>query len=171
MGADRADDVRACSALVLQQVHLFNATVRDNLAVADKDATDDQIEAACRIAQLHEAMIAFPESFETQNRQDGVRLSAGGERQRLAIFWAILRDTQLLVLDKASSRNLDVATESLLFDALGPRMAGHTTLVISHRRTVAGRVDRDRGPRQRRGGHSSGSLDPLDSRAWGTPTS
>ncbi len=136
----RADDVRAMLGVVSQQVHLFNATVRDNLAVADADATDDQIEAACRIAQLHETIVALPEGYETRIGEDGVRLS-GGERQRLAIARAILKNAPLLVLDEATA-NLDVATESRLFDALGPFMAGRTTLVISHRRTVAGRVDR-----------------------------
>jgi ABC-type multidrug transport system fused ATPase/permease subunit len=82
----------------------------------------------------------LPEGYETRIGEDGVRLS-GGERQRLAIARAILKNAPLLVLDEATA-NLDVATESRLFDALGPFMAGRTTLVISHRRTVAGRVDR-----------------------------
>ena len=136
----RADDVRAMLGVVSQHVHLFNATVRDNLAVADADATDDEIEAACRMAQLHDAIVALPEGYETRIGEDGVRLS-GGERQRLAIARAIVKNAPMLILDEATA-NLDVATESRLFDALGPFMAGRTTLVISHRRTVAGRVDR-----------------------------
>jgi thiol reductant ABC exporter CydC subunit len=136
----RADDVREMLGVVSQRVHLFNATVRDNLAVADADATDAEMEAACRIAQLHDAIVALPEGYETRIGEDGVRLS-GGERQRLAIARAILKDAPILVLDEATA-NLDVATESRLFDALAPFMAGRTTLVISHRATVAGRVDR-----------------------------
>lgn len=136
----RADDVRAMLGVVSQHVHLFNATVRDNLAVADADATDDEIEAACRMAQLHDAIVALPEGYETRIGEDGVRLS-GGERQRLAIARAIVKNAPILILDEATA-NLDVATERRLFDALGPFMAGRTTLVISHRRTVADRVDR-----------------------------
>ena len=136
----RADDVRTMLGVVSQNVHLFNATVRDNLAVADADATDDEIEAACRMAQLHDAIVALPEGYETRIGEDGVRLS-GGERQRLAIARAIVKNAPILILDEATA-NLDVATESRLFDALAPFMADRTTLVISHRRTVAARVDR-----------------------------
>jgi len=138
--AYRADDVRQAFGVVSQQVHLFNATIRDNLAVADADATDEEMEAACRIAQLHDAILALPDGYETRIGEDGVRLS-GGERQRLAIARAILKDAPILVLDEATA-NLDVATESRLLDSLAPFMAGRTTLVISHRATVAGRVDR-----------------------------
>jgi ABC-type multidrug transport system fused ATPase/permease subunit len=138
--AYRADDVRRAFGVVSQQVHLFNATVRDNLAVADADATDEEMEAACRIAQLHDTILALPDGYETRIGEDGVRLS-GGERQRLAIARAILKDAPILVLDEATA-NLDVATESRLLDSLAPFMAGRTTLVISHRATVAGRVDR-----------------------------
>jgi ATP-binding cassette, subfamily C, bacterial CydC len=136
----RADDVRRMLGVVSQRVHLFNATVRDNLAVADADATDEAMEAACRIAQLHETILALPEGYETLIGEDGVRLS-GGERQRLAIARAVLKDAPILVLDEATA-NLDVATEGRLLDSLAPFMAGRTTLVISHRRTVADRVDR-----------------------------
>jgi thiol reductant ABC exporter CydC subunit len=136
----RADDVRRMLGVVSQHVHLFNATVRDNLAVADADATDEAMEAACRIAQLHETILALPEGYETLIGEDGVRLS-GGERQRLAIARAVLKDAPILVLDEATA-NLDVATEGRLLDSLAPFMAGRTTLVISHRRTVADRVDR-----------------------------
>jgi ABC-type multidrug transport system fused ATPase/permease subunit len=138
--AYRADDVRRAFGVVSQQVHLFNATVRDNLAVADADATDEEMEAACRIAQLHDTILALPDGYETRIGEDGVRLS-GGERQRLAIARAILKGAPILVLDEATA-NLDVATESRLLDSLAPFMAGRTTLVISHRATVAGRVDR-----------------------------
>ncbi len=136
----RAADVRAMLGVVSQQVHLFNATVRDNLAVADPDATDEQMEAACRMAQVHEAILALPEGYETPIGEDGVRLS-GGERQRLAIARAILRDAPILVLDEATA-NLDVLTERRLLDSLAPFLAGRTTLMISHRPSVAAAVDR-----------------------------
>ncbi len=133
------EDVRRMLGVVSQQVHLFNATIRDNLAVADPDATDAQMEAACRMAQLHETILALPDGYETRVGENGVRLS-GGERQRLAIARAILKDAPILVLDEATA-NLDVLTERRLLDSIGPFMAGRTTLVISHRASVAERVD------------------------------
>jgi ATP-binding cassette subfamily C protein CydC len=125
--------------VVSQQVHLFNATIRDNLAVADADATDERMEAACRMAQLHDTIVALPDGYETRVGENGVRLS-GGERQRLAIARAILKDAPILVLDEATA-NLDVLTERRLLESIAPFMAGRTTLVISHRETVAERVD------------------------------
>ena len=113
----RAADVRATLGVVSQRVHLFNASVRDNLAVADPDATDAEMEAACRMAQVHETIVALPEGYETQIGEDGVRLS-GGERQRLAIARAILKDAPILVLDEATA-NLDVLTEQRLLGSLG----------------------------------------------------
>ncbi len=135
----KVEDVRRMLGVVSQQVHLFNATIRDNLAVADPDATDAQMEAACRMAQLHETILALPDGYETRVGENGVRLS-GGERQRLAIARAILKDAPILVLDEATA-NLDVLTERRLLDSIGPFMAGRTTLVISHRASVAERVD------------------------------
>jgi ABC-type multidrug transport system fused ATPase/permease subunit len=135
----RVEDVRRMLGVVSQQVHLFNATIRDNLAVADPDATDERMEAACRMAQLHEVIVALPAGYETRVGENGVQLS-GGERQRLAIARAILKDAPILVLDEATA-NLDVLTERRLLDSIAPFMVGRTTLVISHRGTVAGRVD------------------------------
>jgi ATP-binding cassette, subfamily C, bacterial CydC len=135
----RVEDVRRMLGVVSQQVHLFNATIRDNLAVADPHATDAEMEAACRMAQLHETILALPDGYETRVGEDGVRLS-GGERQRLAIARTILKDAPILVLDEATA-NLDVLTERRLLDSLAPFIAGRTTLVISHRATVAERVD------------------------------
>jgi len=135
----RVEDVRRMLGVVSQQVHLFNATIRDNLAVADADATDERMEAACRMAQLHDTIVALPDGYRTRIGENGVRLS-GGERQRLAIARAILKDAPILVLDEATA-NLDVLTERRLLESIAPFMAGRTTLVISHRETVAERVD------------------------------
>jgi ATP-binding cassette subfamily C protein CydC len=135
-----ADAVRSLLSVVEQDVHLFDATIRDNLAVADAEATDERIAAACRVAGVHDAIVALPAGYETRVGTGGMLLS-GGERQRLAIARAILKDAPVLVLDEATA-NLDVGTERDVIEALWPVMAGRTTLVITHREAVASLMDR-----------------------------
>ena len=137
---DRAEDVRRLLGVVPQDVHLFDATIRDNLAVADADVTDEQIEEACRMAQVHAFIATLPQGYETRVGENGVLLS-GGERQRLAIARAIIKNAPILILDEATA-NLDVETEAALLDLLAPFMAGRTTIVISHRMSVAAWADR-----------------------------
>jgi len=127
----RADDVRRMLGVVSQRVDLFDSTIRDNLALADPDVTDESIEAACRIAQLHDVITALPDGYATRIGTDGHRLS-GGERRRLAIARAIIKDAPVLVLDEATA-DLDAITEERLVAALRPFIAGRTTLVIGHR--------------------------------------
>ena len=134
------DEVRALLGVVPQEVHLFNATIRDNLAVADAEVTDEAIVAACRMAQVHDAIEALPAGYATRVGENGLLLS-GGERQRLAIARAIIKDPPILILDEATA-NLDVATERRLMDSLAPFIAGRTTIVISHRASVAAGMDR-----------------------------
>ncbi len=134
------EDVRAMLGVVPQDIHLFNATIRDNLAVADADVTDGRIEAACRMAKVHDFITTLPAGYATRVGENGLLLS-GGERQRLAIARAIIKDAPILILDEATA-NLDVATERDLMASLGPCIAGRTTLVISHRAGVAGAMDR-----------------------------
>jgi ATP-binding cassette subfamily C protein CydC len=134
------DDVRAMLGVVPQDVHLFNATIRDNLAVADGDVADETIIAACRMAQVHDAIEALPAGYATRVGENGLLLS-GGERQRLAIARAIIKDAPILILDEATA-NLDVATERQLMASLAPFIAGRTTIVISHRASVAAGMDR-----------------------------
>jgi ATP-binding cassette subfamily C protein CydC len=137
---DRAEDIRRLLGVVPQDVHLFDATIRDNLAVADADVTDERIEEACALAQVHAFIETLPQGYETRVGENGVLLS-GGERQRLAIARAIIKDAPILILDEATA-NLDVETEAALLDSLAPFMAGRTTIVISHRMSVAARTDR-----------------------------
>ena len=134
-----ADDARRLFGVVSQQVHLFDASLRDNLALADPDVTDEQVERVCRAVQLHDFVQALPQGYRTMVGENGVRLS-GGERQRLAIARAMIRDAPILVLDEATA-NLDALTEQRLMDAIAPFMAGRTTLLISHRPALARLAD------------------------------
>jgi thiol reductant ABC exporter CydC subunit len=135
-----ADEVRAMIALVPQRIHLFDATIRDNLALADAALSEERMRWACRVACVDTVIESLPEGYDTRIGEDGVRLS-GGERQRLAIARAILRDAPILILDEATS-DLDEDTERRLLDALRPVNAERTTLFITHRWTVAERADR-----------------------------
>ena len=98
----RADDVRRLLGVVSQRVDLFDSTIRDNLALADPDVSDDAMEAACRVAQLHDVVAALPDGYDTRIGADGHRLS-GGERRRLAIARAIIKDAPILILDEATA--------------------------------------------------------------------
>ena len=133
-------EVRSLLAVVEQDVHLFDATIRDNLAVADADVTDERIEAACRQAGIHDAIAAMPARYETWIGEGGLLLSAG-ERQRLAIARALIKDAPIVVLDEATA-NLDVETERDLLAALRTLLAGRTVLAITHREAVAAAMDR-----------------------------
>jgi thiol reductant ABC exporter CydC subunit len=135
-----ADDVRATIGVVSQRVDLFDATIRDNLAVAHAEVTDERIVEACRMADLHTVIEALPDGYDTRIGEQGIRLS-GGERQRLAIARAVIKDAPILILDEATA-NLDEATEDRVLQGLGEFMAERTTLIISHRRSVAERAER-----------------------------
>ncbi len=134
------DVVRAGLAVVPQDIHLFDATIRDNLAVADGDASQAEMEAACRIAQLHDTIAALPAGYETVVGENGVRLS-GGERRRLAIARAILKGAPVVVLDEATA-DLDATTQASLWTALDPWLAGRTVLVMAHEPPNGARVGR-----------------------------
>ncbi len=136
----RAADVRARIALVSQRVDLFDATIRDNCSLADPEATDPAILAACRVAQLDDLLERCPAGLDTRIGEDGVRLS-GGERRRLAIARALLRDAPILILDEPTA-DLDPATEGRLIEALRPVVATRTTLLITHSPRLAAMADR-----------------------------
>ncbi len=133
------DEARARFGVVPQHTHLFNATVRDNLYLAKSDATDAELAAACRQAQIHDFIANLPQGYDTLIGENGVLLS-GGERQRLAIARAVLKDAPVLILDEATSQ-LDPLTEGALLASLRPFMAGRTIIVISHRPAALAWVD------------------------------
>ncbi len=125
------DTLAAQIGMVTQETYLFNDTIRANLLYAKTAATDAEIEAACRAANIHDFIADLPEGYDTIVGNRGYRLS-GGEKQRLAIARVILKDPRILVLDEATS-SLDSRSEALIQEALQRIMVGRTSLVIAHR--------------------------------------
>ena len=117
--------------MVTQETHLFHDTIRTNLLYARLDATQEEIEAAARAANIHSFISELPEKYDTIVGERGYRLS-GGEKQRLALARVILKDPRILVLDEATS-SLDSESEVLIQEALKHVMAGRTSIVIAHR--------------------------------------
>lgn len=132
--------LRESVARVSQDVFLFNATVREVIAMGRPDATRTEIEEAARAAEAHGFIAALPQGYDTRVGERGVRLS-GGQKQRLSIARAILKDAPVLILDEATSA-IDAATEARLQATLDRLMAGRTALVIAHRLSTVRRADR-----------------------------
>jgi thiol reductant ABC exporter CydC subunit len=125
------DSVRALMSVVAQDTYLFCGTLRDNLLLADPDADDARITAACSKAELGELVESLPQGYDTWIGENGVLLS-GGERQRLAIARAILKDSPILLLDEATA-HLDPVTEKAVWHSLRQLMVGRTTLILAHK--------------------------------------
>lgn len=134
------DLLRAQMAAVPQEVLLFSGTIAENLRVSQPDAGQEQLERACRAANAHDFITAFPDGYETVVGERGVQLS-GGQRQRVAIARALLADPRILILDEATS-SLDAESEGLVQEALDRLMVGRTTLVIAHRLSTVRNADR-----------------------------
>jgi ATP-binding cassette, subfamily B, bacterial len=117
--------------VVSQETYLFHASVRENLAFAKPDATDEEIEAAAEAARIHHVIALLPDGYDTVVGERGYRFS-GGEKQRIAIARTILRNPPILVLDEATS-SLDTETERLVQEALDRLSEGRTTIAIAHR--------------------------------------
>jgi ATP-binding cassette subfamily B protein len=118
-------------AMVTQETFLFHASLRDNLLYANPDATEEQMIAACKAAYIHDFIMSLPQGYDTVVGERGFRLS-GGEKQRVSIARAILKNPRILILDEATSA-LDSTSEALIQAALEPLMKGRTSLVIAHR--------------------------------------
>jgi len=125
------DSLRRSIGVVFQESLLFNRSIRENLLVGRPDATQAEIERACRLAEAHDFIIRQPQGYDTLVGERGVTLS-GGQRQRLAIARALLKDAPILILDEATSA-LDAATEARVSRAMAALMRGRTTFVIAHR--------------------------------------
>jgi ATP-binding cassette, subfamily B, bacterial len=141
--------------MVTQETHLFHDTIRTNLLYARLDASQSEVEAAARAANIHDFIAGLPDGYDTVVGERGYRLS-GGEKQRIALARVILKDPRILVLDEATS-HLDSESESLIQDALKRVMAGRTSIVIAHRLSTILAADQilviDRGRIEEQGNH------------------
>ncbi len=117
--------------LVSQETYLFHASIRENLRYAKPDATDEQIERACRQANIHDKIVSFDRGYDTIAGERGYRLS-GGEKQRIAIARVLLKDPPILLLDEATSA-LDTVSERVVQEAIDEAQRGRTTVTIAHR--------------------------------------
>jgi ATP-binding cassette, subfamily B, bacterial len=117
--------------VVLQDTHLFRKSIRDNIALGRQDATDEDVIAAAKAAQAHDFIMALPNGYETLIEERGVNFS-GGQKQRLNIARAILRNSPILILDEPTT-GLDALAEAQINQALQRLMQGRTTFVIAHR--------------------------------------
>ncbi len=124
---------------VTQETYLFHSTVRENLAYARPDATDAELEAAARMAAIHDRIMELPMGYDTVVGERGYRLS-GGEKQRIALARVLLKDPRILILDEATSA-LDTRSERLIQQAIERTMRGRTTLAIAHRLSTILRAD------------------------------
>ncbi|HEX5529072.1 MAG TPA: ABC transporter ATP-binding protein [Methylomirabilota bacterium] len=124
-------DLRRLIAVVSQDTYLFHGTVEDNLRMGRPDASQAELEAAARDANVHETIAELPQGYRTVVGERGVRLS-GGQRQRIAIARALLRDAPILILDEALS-SVDAESEAAIQEALDRLMRGRTTLIFAHR--------------------------------------
>ena len=133
------DELRTEIAVVFQETFLFSASVHDNIAVGDPEASGESVRAAARLAQAHEFVCTLPDAYETVVGERGHSLS-GGQRQRIALARAVLRDPRILILDDATS-SVDAVVEAEIQAALRRVMEGRTTIVIAHRTSTLALVD------------------------------
>jgi len=127
-------------SIVFQDVTLFNASIKDNIKVGKKNATDEEILRAAKVARCDEFIKRMPEGIDTVIGENGERLS-GGERQRLSIARAILKDAPVVLLDEATA-SLDVENESLIQEALSELIKDKTVIIIAHRMRTIRSVDK-----------------------------
>jgi subfamily B ATP-binding cassette protein MsbA len=135
----RVASLRARTAMVSQEVYLFNDSVRANIAYGHEGATDADIERAARLAHAHDFIMGLPRGYDTIVGEDGVRLS-GGQRQRITLARAIVRDPDVLILDEATNA-LDSISEHMVQEAIDLLSGDRTIVVIAHRLSTIRRAD------------------------------
>jgi ATP-binding cassette subfamily B protein/subfamily B ATP-binding cassette protein MsbA len=127
-------------SIVLQDVFLFNGTLRENILFGREDSTEEEMLRASAAANAHEFISSFSDGYDTVIGERGVKLS-GGQKQRISIARAILKDAPILILDEATS-SVDTETEALIQEALERLMKGRTTIIIAHRLSTVRKADR-----------------------------
>jgi ABC-type multidrug transport system fused ATPase/permease subunit len=135
----KLESYRTQLGVVLQETFLFDGTIRENVAFARPEASEEEIMAACRIARVDEFAESFEKKYDTVVGERGVKLS-GGQKQRVSIARAILADPRILILDEATS-SLDSESEALIQEGLRYLMRGRTTFVIAHRLSTIRRAE------------------------------
>lgn len=133
-------DLRSMEAFVTQDTHLFHSSIAENLRIAKPDATQAEIEAACRKASVHDFITRLPQGYDTPVAELGDSLS-GGERQRIGLARAFLHDAPLLLLDEPTS-NLDSLNEAVILRSLREERADKTVVLVSHRKSTMGIADK-----------------------------
>ncbi len=136
----RLDPLRDSIAFVTQDTYLFNASIRENIALGKFDATQEEIEEAARQANAHDFIASFPEGYDTVVGERGMQLS-GGQRQRISIARALLKNAPVLILDEATS-HLDAVSEHQVRQALNRLMTGRSTVIIAHRLSTVRDADK-----------------------------
>ncbi len=133
------ESVRRNIGIVQQDIYLFNASIRDNILYGRLDATQEEVEAAAKSANIHDYIMSLEHGYDTQIGERGVRLS-GGQKQRLSIARVFLKNPPILILDEATSA-LDNTTEILIQGALDELCKGRTTIVVAHRLSTIKNAD------------------------------
>lgn len=132
--------LRECIGVVTQDTYLFNGTIRENLLYANDSATQEEIEAACKSASIHDFIMNQPDGYDTVVGNRGLKLS-GGEKQRISIARVILKNPKILILDEATSA-LDSISENAIQEALENLMDNRTSIVIAHRLSTILKADK-----------------------------
>ena len=133
-------NLRDMESFMTQETHLFHDSIRNNLKIANLDATDDEMIEACRKASVHDFIMTLPKGYDTEVGELGDTLS-GGERQRLGLARAFLHDAPLMLLDEPTS-NLDSLNEAVILKSLDEERNGRTVVLVSHRKSTMAIADR-----------------------------
>ena len=133
-------DLRRMQSFVTQDTHLFHDSIAENLRIAKPDATQEEMETACRKASVHDLIMRLPKGYETPVAELGDSLS-GGEKQRIGLARAFLHDADMMLLDEPTS-NLDSLNEAVILKSLKEERAGKTVVLVSHRKSTMGICDR-----------------------------
>ncbi|MFI8491775.1 ABC transporter ATP-binding protein [Peribacillus butanolivorans] len=131
--------IRSQMGIVSQDIILFNGSIRDNIVYGKLDATDDEITESAKAANAHDFIRAFPNGYNSQIGERGVKLS-GGQKQRIAIARALLKSPQIIILDEATAA-LDTESEHLIQEALSRLLVNRTSIVIAHRLSTVQNAD------------------------------